>query len=52
MNKKVTFTDVKVGDRVWSIMEGWGVVTERRTPYYSYPLVVEFDNGAHVSYTL
>ena len=25
--KKVTFTDAKVGDRVWSLTQGWGAVT-------------------------
>lgn len=52
MNKKVTFTDAKAGDRVWSITEGWGVIRERRRPPTSYPLYVDFDNGNHKTYTL
>lgn len=51
--KKVTFSDAKVGDRVWSLTEGWGVVTEHSTSlHYNYPLAVGFENGAHRSYTL
>lgn len=52
MNKKVTFTDAKVGDRVWSLTNGWGVIKERRSPHYHYPLTVEFDNGEYETYTL
>ena len=50
--KKVTFTDAKVGDRVWSITNGWGVVKERRSPHYQYPLNVEFEGGSCRLYTL
>ena len=50
--KKVTFTDAKAGDRVWSITEGWGVVKKRTSPHDPYPLVVEFENGTHIIYTL
>ena len=52
MNKKVTFTDAKVGDRVWSLTEGWGTVRNRLSPYTHYPLAVMFDNGAYRTYTL
>src|SRR5678815_4257450 len=52
MNKKVTFTDAKVGDRVWSITNGWGVVKERRSPHYQYPLNIEFEGGSCRLYTL
>ena len=49
--KKVTFTDAKAGDPVWSLTEGWGVVIERSSPHTRYPLTVQFENGTH-SYTL
>ena len=52
MNNKVTFSDAKVGDRVWSITNGWGVVKDRRTPYYHYPLNVKFEDGSCRLYTL
>lgn len=52
MNKKVTFSDAKVGDRVWSLTEGWGTITARLTTYSTYPLSVEFENGAYRTYTL
>ena len=52
MNKKVTFTDAKVGDRVWSLTDGWGVVKERRLPHFQYPLNVEFEGGHRRLYTL
>ena len=52
MSKKVTFTDAKAGDRVWSITEGWGVIRERREPLYQYPLTVDFENGSYRAYTL
>ena len=50
--KRVTFTDAKVGDRVWSLTEGWGVVKARYAPHTTYPLNVEFENGSNRSYTL
>ena len=49
--KKVTFADAKVGDRVWSLTDGWGVVI-RLAPRYKYSLLVRFENGADRSYTL
>ena len=52
MNKNVTFTDAKVGDRVWSLTEGWGTIIDRFSPYIYYPVAVEFDNGAYRTYTL
>lgn len=51
MNKKVTFSDAKVGERVWSLTEGWGTIIERSRPYTRYPLTVKFENITH-SYTL
>lgn len=50
--KKVTFSDAKVGDRVWSLTEGWGTVRNRFRNYTEYPLTVEFENGEYKSYTL
>ena len=26
--KKAMFVDIKIGDKVWDICEGWGVVSE------------------------
>lgn len=52
MNKNVTFTDAKVGDRVWSLTEGWGTIIDRFSLYIYYPVAVEFDNGAYRTYTL
>lgn len=52
MNKKVTFTDAKVGDRVWSLTEGWGVIRNHYAPHTAYPLAVEFENWAYRTYTL
>ena len=52
MNKKVTFTDAKVGDRVWSLTEGWGTIIERLLFRTEYPLTVEFENGELKTYTL
>ena len=50
--KKVTFSDAKVGDRVWSLTEGWGVIINRYAPHAQYPLVVKF-GGEHLRrYTL
>ena len=50
--KKVTFTDAKEGDRVWSLTEGWGTITARYAPHTTYPLNVEFENGSIRTYTL
>ena len=50
--KKVTFSDAKAGDRVWSLIEGWGVVTARFRSHSPYPLNVEFDNCTSRTYTL
>ena len=52
MNNKVTFSDAKVGDRVWSLTEGWGVVIERRGQRFHYPLNVKFEGGSCRLYTL
>ncbi|HUH58245.1 MAG TPA: hypothetical protein VL020_07035 [Pseudomonadales bacterium] len=50
--KKVTFSDAKAGDRVWSLTEGWGTILERFRSRAEYPLVVEFDNRSQKTYTL
>lgn len=50
--KKVTFTDAKAGDRVWSLTHGWGVVTARLAPHTPYPLAVEFEDRSYRTYTL
>lgn len=50
--KKVTLSDAKVGDSVWSIREGWGKVKARLTLYTPYPLSIEFENGTCRAYTL
>lgn len=47
------FDNVKVGDRVWSLIYGWGVVTciESLPCLLSYPIKVTFDNGVVSRYT-
>ena len=50
--KKVTFSDAKVGDRVWSFNEGWGTIKNRYSPNTTYPLKVEFESGVYRTYTL
>ena len=50
--KKVTFTDAKEGDRVWSLTEGWGVITARYASRTTYPLNVKFEKGPYRTYTL
>lgn len=47
---KEMFADVRVGDKVWDIRKGWGVVDELE--YYSdYPVCVDFGHGCE-TYTL
>lgn len=50
--KKVTFSDAKAGDKVWSLTHGWGVVTARLEPHTPYPLAVEFVDRSYRTYTL
>ena len=46
------FTNVKVGDRVWCFMRKWGTVVEvGNIQKESYPILVNFDNGAEDTYT-
>jgi len=42
---------IKVGDKVWSIREGWGVVTSCRTDIdcLGYPIEVDFGNDSGIS---
>ena len=42
---------IKSGDRVWSVMYGWGTVSLRHTDQ-PYPVVVNFDSGFSHSFTL
>lgn len=42
--EKPMFADVKVGDRVWSVLCGWGVVVDIDTSHY--PVDVNFDAGS------
>ena len=51
MNKAM-FAGVKVGDKVWSITEGWGTIIDRFRSRAEYPLVVEFENREQKTYTL
>ena len=41
----------KVGQRVWSIMDGWGTVDSCESGVAQYPIGVRYDNGEHVLYT-
>lgn len=42
VNKKPMFDGIKVGDKVWDICEGWGVVSELLEGH-DYPICVEFE---------
>lgn len=44
VDKKPMFVDVKVGDKVWDICRGWGVVTTLNV-CDTYPIEVEFEHG-------
>ena len=46
-----TFETAKVGDRVWSIERGWGVI-QSLDGGETYPIIVEFQNERSLSYTL
>ena len=50
--KRVTFSDAKEGDRVWSLTEGWGTIIDHFLSRTEYPLTVEFENGELKTYTL
>ena len=47
-----TFEDAKIGDKVWSLTEGWGTIIDRFRSRAEYPLVVEFENREQKTYTL
>jgi hypothetical protein len=48
-----TFENAKVGDRVWSIVNGLGVIFNiQDTSIYDYPLIVAFDDDDGASYTI
>lgn len=44
------FKDAKVGDRVWSVGKGWGVIKDTKASG-KYPLSVNFDTLSYYSYT-
>lgn len=44
VDKKPMFADIKVGDKVWGISQGWGVVTTLMV-CHTYPIEVEFEHG-------
>lgn len=46
-----TFEAAQVGDRVWSIERGWGVI-QSLGGGETYPIIVEFQNERSLSYTL
>lgn len=46
----MTFENVKVGDKVWSLNKGWGVV-EKIEVLNRYPLRVMHDDGSSETYT-
>ena len=39
------FKNAKVGDRVFSLLNGWGTVDEVEMGHSSYPISVDFDSG-------
>lgn len=46
------FKDAKVGDKVWSLLFGWGkVVRFGDYPYVKYPVEVEHDTGTNQWYS-
>lgn len=45
VDKKPVFADIKVGDKVWNIRLGWGVVRELMN-LSDYPIYVSFERGA------
>lgn len=42
------FAGIKVGDRVWSVVYGWGEVTNIHENYF--PIEVRFDSGGRDQY--
>lgn len=46
-----TFENIQIGDKVWCMAEGWGVVDDIEE-YSDYPLRVSFPNGSYRMYTL
>ena len=44
------FKSARVGNRVWSLVHGWGKVIHINNKS-SYPIIVGFDNGANCMYT-
>ena len=46
-----TFETARVGDRVWSIEHGWGVV-KRLERMFTNPMLVEFSGEVYVTYKL
>ncbi len=48
-----TFENAHVGDRVWSIVDGWGIILNiQDISKYDYPLIVDFDSGYGTSFTI
>ena len=44
--------EFKVGDRVWSLVFGWGVINDIKSGVGStYPVVVDFDSGKRETFT-
>ena len=48
--KEAMFKDAKVGDKVWSVQEGWGEISQI-APTSAWPVRVEFPNKNSNSYT-
>lgn len=46
------FRNAKVGDRVWSIAYGWGVVKKTDYPYLEFKILVGFQKEISCSYTI
>lgn len=47
----ITFENAKIGDKVWCMAEGWGVVDDI-VEYCDFPLRVSFPNDGYEMYTL
>lgn len=47
---ETTFENAKVGDKVWSYHNGWGVIYSITSP--PYPIIVDFSDAKLYSFTL
>lgn len=45
------FSQAKIDDRVWSLIDGWGIVIENYSKK-DYPILVKFDDGKYNRFTI